>query len=65
VLAHRPDRGAGHLDVLLVGLRAEQAVVLSGQQRAAGDAAALGVVERLNDLLVQNATFARKPATHA
>jgi hypothetical protein len=31
----------------------EQAVVLSGQQRAAGDAAAVVVVERLDDLLVQ------------
>src|SRR6202790_4252887 len=61
VLAHRPDRGAGHLDVLLVGLRAEQAVVLSGQQRAAGDAAAVVVVDDSTTRLCRSSPLAGQP----
>src|SRR5882757_8152919 len=53
VLAHGPDRSAGHRDVLLVGLRAEETVVLSGQQPARGHTAAVGVLKRLDDLEVQ------------
>jgi hypothetical protein len=55
ILAHSPYRGACHPDVLLIRRRAREAVVLSGQQPAGGDPAALGVLERLDDLEMKTA----------
>src|SRR6185312_2691645 len=50
VLADGPHGGTRHLDVLLIRRRACEAVVLTSQPPTGGDAAAVSVLERLQDL---------------
>ena len=64
VLAHCPYRRPRHRDGLLIGRCACEAVVPPGQHPAGGDAAAVGVLERLEDLKTQSLIFSRKPAIH-
>jgi hypothetical protein len=53
ILPDGPHGGTSHFDVLLVGRRAGEAVVLARQQPPGRHPAAVGVLERLGDLQVQ------------